>query len=181
VRTRGGLAFGLARIIAAVFAVMAVAMPHASAAKETWDHVANVKDAAKRLGDLHRREGSAGVLKFLDACYRTQMLASEYSPGLESCLAQDYMHSQVLAQIYARIPQEERVRMGTPAPEDIARGMGARFVAAFTQYKISVKEAEAFKKMVDKNGMPIFLKAVFPPKKPGEGDQNADAPQGDSK
>ncbi len=150
-----------------------VAVPHASAAKETWDHVANIKDAARRLGVLHRQEGSAGVLKFLDACYRTQMLASEYSPGLESCLAQDYMHSQVLAQIYARIPQEQRVRMGTPAPEDIARGMGARFVAAFTAYKISVKQADDFKKMVDKNGMPIFLKSVFPPRKPGDPDNGA--------
>lgn len=147
--------------------------PLASAAKETWNHAANIKDAAKRLGDLHRREGSAGVLKFLDACYRTQMLASEYTAGLESCMAQDYMHSQVLAQIYARIPQEERVRMGTPAPEDIARGMGARFVTAFRQYKISTKEAEAFKKMVDKDGMPIFLNAVFPPKKAGDTDSDA--------
>jgi hypothetical protein len=79
------------------------------------------------------------------------------------------MHSQVLAQIYARIPQEERVKMGTPAPEDIARGMGARFVAAFSQYKLSPKQAEALKKMVDKDGMPIFLNAVFPPK-PGNAD-----------
>ncbi|WP_290982756.1 hypothetical protein [Hyphomicrobium sp.] len=168
----------MTRVIVALFAVMLTWMPHASAAKETWDHVANIKDAAKRLGDLHRREGSAGVLKFLDACYRTQMLASEFNQGLESCLAQDYMHSQVLAQIYARIPQADRVRMGTPAPEDIARSMGARFVAAFSQYKISVKQAEAFKKMVDQNGMPIFLKSAFPPKKPGEPDDNAEAEGG---
>ena len=40
--------------------------------------------------------------------------------------------------------------------------MGQRFVAAFSQYKIGVKEAEAFKKLVDKNGLPIFVKAVFP-------------------
>ena len=151
-----------------------VSMPQASAAKETWDHAANIKDAAKRLAELHRREGSQGVLKFLDACYRTQTLASNYSAGLESCMAQDYMHSQVLAQIYARIPQADRVRMGTPAPEDIARGMGQRFVATFKQYNISVKEAESFKKMVDKNGMPIFLKAIFPPGKPGEADSAAD-------
>jgi len=175
---QGGLGFGLATVVA-LFAMAIVAVPHVSAAKETWDHVANIKDAAKRLADLHRREGSAGVVKFLDACYRTQMLASEFSAGLESCMAQDYMHSQVLAQIYARIPQEDRVKMGTPAPEDIARGMGARFVAAFSQYKVSIKEANAFKKMVDKDGMPIFLKSVFPPKKPG--DPDADATPGGSK
>lgn len=177
-KKHGGSGFGLVRALIAVFAMTLMAVPYASAAKETWNHVANIKDAARRLGELHQREGSAGVLKFLDACYRTQMLASEYTAGLESCMAQDYMHSQVLAQIYARIPQADRVRMGTPAPEDIARGMGARFVAAFKQYKISPKQAEAFKKMVDKNGMPIFLKAVFPPKKSGESDGDA---AGDSK
>lgn len=170
---RWGTGFGFFGAVVAVFAMMLVFTPQASAAKETWDHVANIKDAAKRLGDLHQREGSAGVLKFLDACYRTQMLASEYTAGLESCLAQDYMHSQVLAQIYARIPQADRVRMGTPAPEDIARGMGARFVAAFRQYKISTKQAEALKKMIDKDGMPIFLKAVFPPQKKGDDSDDA--------
>jgi hypothetical protein len=163
------------RVIFAVMMGMLAGMPHASAAQENWDHVANIKDAAKRLGELHRREGSAGVVKFLDACYRTQMLASEFNAGLESCMAQDYMHSQVLAQIYARIPQADRVRMGTPAPEDIARSMGMRFGAAFSQYKISMKQAEAFKKMVDKNGMPIFLKSAFPPKTQGEGNDKGDA------
>ena len=159
------------RLLAAVIAVIAMtlgATPQASAAKETWNHSTNIKDAAKRLGELQRREGSAGVLKFLDACYRTQMLASDYSAGLESCMAQDYMHSQVLAQIYARIPQAERVRMGTPAPEDIARSMGQRFGAVFKQYNISQKEADTFRRMVDKDGMPIFLKSVFPPKAAGD-------------
>ena len=37
--------------------------------------------------------------------------------------------------------------------------MGQRFVAAFSQYKMSIKDAEAFKKLVDKNGMPVFVKA----------------------
>lgn len=139
------------------------------AAKETWDHVANIKDAATRLAILHKREGSPGVLKFLDACYRTQLLASEFSQGLESCMAQDYMHTQILAMIYARIPDEDRKRLGTPSPQAIANSMGQRFVAAFSQYKMSVKDAEAFKKLVDKNGMPVFVKAVFPRKSGGSG------------
>jgi hypothetical protein len=159
---------GFRGLLIALFLGAMAAAPSPSLAKETWDHVANVKDAAKRLADLHKREGSAGVLKFLDACYRTQMLSSKYTQGLESCMAQDYMHSQVLARIYARIPQAERVRMGVPAPEDIANGMGQRFVAAFKQYNISTKEAEAFRKLVDKNGMPIFIKSAFPPRKPGD-------------
>jgi len=140
-------------------------------AKETWNHVANIRDAATRLAVLHKREGSPGVLKFLDACYRTQLLSSDFSQGLESCMAQDYMHTQVLARIYAAIPEAERQRMGVPSPADIANGMGQRFVAAFAQYKMSVKEAEDFKKLVDKNGLPIFVHAIFPPRKPGDPDK----------
>ena len=131
-------------------------------AKETWNHVANIKDAATRLAILHRREGSPGVLKFLDACYRTHMLSSAFTEGLEACMAQDYMHSQVLARIYASIPPEERKRLNSPSPELIAAGMGQRFVAAFSQYKVSVKEAENFKRQIDKYGMPVFVSAVFP-------------------
>jgi hypothetical protein len=161
---------GFCVLLIALFMSAVMAAPAPSMAKGTWDHVANIKDSAKRLAILHLREGSPGVLKFLDACYRTQMLSSEFTAGLESCMAQDYMHSQVLAKIYAKIPQADRVRMGVPAPEDIANGMGQRFVAAFAQYKISVKEAAAFKKLVDKDGLPIFVNAVFPPHKTGQED-----------
>lgn len=163
---------GFGALLMALCLGMIAAGPAPALAKETWDHVANIKDAAKRLADLHKREGSAGVLKFLDACYRTQMLSSKYTQGLESCMAQDYMHSQILARIYAKIPQADRVRMGVPAPEDIAKSMGQRFVAAFSQYKIGIKQADAFKKMVDKDGMPIFVQSVFPPRKPGDGDDD---------
>ena len=127
-----------------------------------WDHNANIKDAAMRLGALHRREGSPGVLKFLDACYRTHMLASEFTKGLEACMAQDYMHTQVLATIYAKLPPEQREKSGAPSPQAMAEGMGRRFVAAFSQYKVAVPDAEDFKKRVDKYGFPIFIKAVFP-------------------
>jgi hypothetical protein len=151
----------IAALFAAGLAALSAVTP-AAAGAPTWDRVANIKDAAERLALLHRREGSPGVLKFLDACYRTHTLASEFTPGIEACLAQDYMHSQVLVQIYARMPEADRRRLGAPSPELIAKGMGERFVAVFSQYKVPVKEAEDFKKLVDKNGMPLFLKAVFP-------------------
>lgn len=162
---------GIAGSLCAVILALSAAAPGAHA-KQSWDHVANIRDAAKRLAELHQREGSAGVLKFLDACYRTQMLASAYSAGLESCMAQDYMHTQVLAKIYATIPEDQRQKMGVPSPQAIADGMGRRFVAAFGQYKMTPKEAEAFKKMVDKNGLPLFVKSVFPKENAGGSGDN---------
>ena len=141
---------------------IAIAGSAVHAASGTWDRAANIKDAASRLGALHRREGSPGVLKFLDACYRTHMLASDFSKGLEACMAQDFMHSQVLASIYAKVPLEQRQKLDTPSPELIASGMQQRFAAAFAQYQITIPEADAFKALVEKQGMPVFLKAVFP-------------------
>ena len=146
----GGLALGILLTSSAI------------AANSDWDHAANIKDAAQRLAVLHKREGSKGVLKFLDACYRTHMLASEFSKGLEACMAQDYMHTQVLATIYSKLPEDQRKRLGAPSPASMAQGMGQRFTAAFSQYKVAGADAEEFKKRVDKYGFPVFVKAVFP-------------------
>ena len=132
------------------------------AEKPSWDRAANIKDAAERLGVLHQREGSQGVIKFIDACYRTHLLASEYNQALEACLAADYMHSRVLAEIYARVPLEERVKNKAPSPELITSTMAARFGRAFEQYKVPPSEADVFKKLVDTHGFPVFVKAVFP-------------------
>ncbi len=155
-----------------IFLAFLILLPTAAlAASPTWDRAANIQDAAKRLGALHRREGSQGVLKFLDACYRTHTLASQFNRGLEACMAQDYMHSQVLAVIYARVPQEARAKLNAPSPELIAQSMSARFAAVFSQYNLTSGQTGEFKKSVDTHGIPIFLKAVFPKGAPTEAEK----------
>ena len=156
----------LLSLLAAVITVGWPALPAqseaAKAEKQAWDHAANVRDAAGRLALMHKREGSPGVLKFLDACYRTHLLASEFNQGLEACMAQDYMHSQVLAQMYSKLAPDQRKAMRAPSAEDISRGMGQRFLLAYSQYHVTPAEADTFKKLVDKEAFPVFLKAVFP-------------------
>ena len=152
-------------VIAATIGLFLVIPAHAEstkAEKPAWDRAANIKDAAERLGALHRREGTQGVIKFIDACYRTHMLASEYNKGLEACLAADYMHSRVLAEIYARVPAEERAKNKAPSPELITNTMAARFGRAYQQYKVPAAEADVFKKLVDTHGFPLFVKVIFP-------------------
>lgn len=158
-----------AMIVAVVSPVLPAHSEAAKAEKPSWDHAANVRDAAGRLAVMHKREGSPGVLKFLDACYRTHLLASDFNQGLEACMAQDYMHSQVLAQMYAKLAPDQRKAMRAPSAEDIARGMGQRFLLAYTQYHVSPAEADAFRKLVDKEAFPVFLKAVFPKENAPEG------------
>lgn len=145
----------------ALFAVIGAAIP-ASAAGEGWNHKTNITDAAKRLVVLHKREGSTGVLKFLEACYKTHLLSSKFTAGLESCLAQDLMHAQVLAVVYSRLPPARIKEMGAPTPEVIAKSMNTRVTSSFMQYKVTVTEAEEFKRLVNDHGMPIFMAGIFP-------------------
>lgn len=127
-----------------------------------WDRAANIESAAKRLSELHRAKGSEFVLKFLNDCYLTHTIASKYTEGLEACIAQDYIHTQALVVVYSRLPKEAYEKLKAPTPHLLADSMGRRIATAFTKYKVSVAEAEAFKKLVDKHGLPIFFASVFP-------------------
>lgn len=128
----------------------------------TWDRTANIKEAAVRIGTIQRTKGAEAAIKFIDACYRTHGLASQYSAAFEGCIAQDYLESKLLTRIYSRLPPEQLKRMGAPTADAIAQAMGRRVVAAFGQYKVGTVEAEAFRAEVDKHGFPVFLKTVFP-------------------
>jgi len=151
-----------------LFGLLLFAVP-AAAQKTDWNRPAAIKDAASRLVKLHRREGSQGVLKFLDACYRTHMLATDYSKGLEGCLAQDYMHSKVLAMVYARVPEHDRDKSGAPTAEQIATSMSQRYSAAFAHYKLTLKDAERLRSLIETHGFPLFAEGVFPKQGRGGG------------
>ncbi len=159
-------AVGLALVILAHAGGPAVAQdaPPAGVAPAApkWDRAANIRDAAQRIGNIQRTRGAEAAIKFIDACYRTHGLASTYTAAFEGCIAKDYLESNLLVRIYSRLPPEQLKRIGAPTAQAIAQAMGRRVVAAFSQYKIGTVEAEAFKADVDKHGLPVFLKTVFP-------------------
>ncbi len=128
----------------------------------TWDRAANIKEAAERIGLIQRTRGAEGAIKHIDACYRTHGLASAYSAAFEACIAQDYMETKLLTRIYGRLPPEQLRKMGAPTADQLAQAMGRRVVAAFQQYKVSAADATAFQGEVNKVGMPVFLRTVFP-------------------
>jgi hypothetical protein len=130
--------------------------------KPTWDQAANIRDAAARIAKLQRAQGAQAAMNFIDACYRTHSLAEAYSAPFEACIAQDYLLTKTLTQIYSRLPPEARQKLKAPSPEALAQAMGHRVVAAFSQYKVPAADAEAFKKLVDEHGAPVFLRIVFP-------------------
>lgn len=144
--------------------------------KAEWNQVENVKSAARRLGEMQKRQGSEAVLKFLEACYKTHMLAENFTEGLEGCMAQDYMLSQMLAVIYAKVPADKLAEMKAPSSEVIARAMRGRFQAIFQQYKFTQEQADNLKKAVDVHGMPVFIKLVFP--NTGKKKEDAESPPG---
>ncbi len=128
----------------------------------TWDRAANIADAARRIGTIQRVQGADAAVKFIDACYRTHGLASAYTAAFEACIAQDYLETKMLARVYSRLPPKQLKKLGAPTAGAMAEAMGRRIVAAFRQYNVGVSDAEAFKAEVDKHGLPVFLRAVFP-------------------
>lgn len=134
----------------------------AAAGKPDWDQVANIKDAAVRLAKLQRTKGAQKAFEFIDACYRTHSLSTEYTRAFEACIAQDYMETQILALIYSRVKPEALKSMGAPTPEALAKSMGKRITAAFASYDVPPQRAKAFKELVDEHGFPLFFQSLFP-------------------
>jgi hypothetical protein len=155
-----GLFLSLVAIAAAGTA--AVRAETAEPGKATWDQPANIRDAAERIAKIQRAKGAQAAIQHIDACYRTHSLASAYSAPFEGCIAQDYLQTKMLTQIYARLPADQLQKLKAPTPDAMAQAMGRRVVAAFSQYNVSVASADEFKVLVDKHGLPVFLKIVFP-------------------
>lgn len=166
-RTRSPRAARLARAVAAVtvsavLLVTGLMLPAAAATAPDWDQVANIKDAALRLAHMQRTRGATKTFEFIDACYRTHSLSSQYTKAFEACIAQDYLETQVLALIYSRLSPQTLQRMGAPTPEVLAQTMGKRISSAFANYEVPAENVQAFKELVDVHGFPVFFQALFP-------------------
>jgi hypothetical protein len=127
-----------------------------------WDQVENIKEAATRLAQMQRTQGATKAFVFIDACYRTHSLSTDYTKAFEACIAQDYLETQVLALIYSRMSPEQLKKTGAPSPQMLAQSMGRRVGAAFSKYKISPDQIATFKRNVDEHGFPLFFQALFP-------------------
>lgn len=146
-----------------IVAASAVACGGAHAAGDIgWDRVANVESAAKQIGEVQVQAGVEKAFSFISACYKTHGLASAYSKAFEGCIAQDYLVSKTLVQIYERVPKEVLEKNGAPSPEKIDQSFKNRAANAFAQYKRSPEDALALRGVVEQHGVPVFLKIVFP-------------------
>lgn len=128
----------------------------------TWDQAASIRGAAERIGRLHRARGAKAAYELIDNCYKTHSLASAYGEGFESCIAQDYLETRTLIQVYSRMRPDALEKLGVPSPQMLAESMGQRISMAFTQYGKSQAYADNVKKLVDEHGLPVFLSIVFP-------------------
>jgi len=131
-------------------------------AKPEWDQVANIKAAAQNIGDIQKRGGADAAYKFIAACYKTHGLSSTYKQAFEGCIAQDYIQSRALALVYQRVPADHLKSIGAPTVEVLIASLQRRLGAAFAQYKIAPADGQAFLKIVEAQGLPVFMKAVFP-------------------
>lgn len=149
-------------VVAIAAGVLLIALPAAAAPRTDWDRSANIKQAAEHLIGLQQKGGAAAAYKFISACYKTHMLAERYGKALEACIAQDYMLTQTLVAIYERLTPEARRQIRAVEPLVLARAMSSRVSSVLTQYKMSEQDGLEIKKLVDKEGLPLFLAKSFP-------------------
>lgn len=177
VRRRALLALGAAGMIGLGTASLAAAQD------PKWDQVENIKEAATRLAQIQRTQGATKAFTFIDACYRTHSLSSEYTRAFEACIAQDYMETQVLSLVYSRMAPEALKKMGAPTPQMLAQTMSRRVSAAFAQYKVPKERILQFQRVVDEHGFPLFFGTLFPDaklpqrSKAPEADKDVPAPE----
>jgi hypothetical protein len=163
--TRIAVRSGGARALLAICAagLLGIGATSAAAAQDpAWNQVDNIKDAALRLAQIQRTQGATKAFTFIDACYRTHSLSSEYTKAFEACIVQDYLETQILALVYSRVDPESLKRMGAPSPDMLAQTMTRRVGAAFAQYKVSKERIAEFKRNMDEHGFPLFFKTLFP-------------------
>ena len=134
----------------------------AAAAAPDWNQEENVAEAAKHIAILHAKEGPQKAIDFVDACYRTHGLASDYSRAFEGCIVRDFLLAHVIAARYAQVPVEERKKLRLPEPDAITGIMGQRVAAAFKQYDVSAAEADKLRDLIGKVGVPVFMAIAFP-------------------
>jgi hypothetical protein len=134
----------------------------AQAQSVKWDHVANIKASAVALAELQQAKGALGTYEFIANCYKTHELGSKYGAPLEGCLVLDYLHSKVTAAVYARLPADERTRMGLPEPDALMGAMLKRVGDAMAAYKMAEADARKFVADIETHGFPVFAKARFP-------------------
>src|SRR5262249_3981341 len=126
--TRSGCAHALLAMGAA--GLIGIGATSVAAANDPdWNQVDNIKDAALRLAQMQKTEGATKAFIFIDNCYRTHSLASEYTKAFEACIAQDYLETQILSLIYSRLPPEKLKQMGAPTPQMLAESMAHRVSA----------------------------------------------------
>ena len=154
--------FGKLFEVATLIAVICTSTAPAAASTPDLDRVANVETAARQIGEIQARGGVEQAFKFISACYKTHSLASKYSKAFEGCIVQDFIVSRALVEIYARVPPETLQKMGSPSPQQLDQSFRQRAASAFAQYNVATKDAVALADIVEKHGLPVFLKIVFP-------------------
>src|SRR3990172_4694262 len=139
------------------------------------------RPAGEGSGTRPGARGPKAAYDFIDACYKTHSLAEEYGPAFEACIAQDYLETKVLTQVFARLPPDTLAKLGAPTPAALAQAMGRRIVAAFSQYKKPAAYGEALKKLIDEHGLAVFIGIVFPSAAPAGGGRRAPGGAGPSR
>jgi len=173
-----GLRWGFCALLCLGFAAGGVAAREKTGPTSIeWDRVANIKNAAVRIGRIQRAKGAEVAMTLISNCYKTHTLFERYSQGFESCLVQDHLETRVLVEIYSRMQPEALRRIGAPSKESLIRANVARYSVTLAKYKFPQPFGNELRKLADKHGWPVFIKTVFPNVQQGDAKKSKPTPR----
>ncbi len=156
-----------------------------------WDQVENIKEAATRLAQMQRTQGATKAFVFIDACYRTHSLSSDYTKAFEACIAQDYLETQILALIYSRMSPDA---LKTHGRANAGACWRSRWAGASARPSPSTRSRASRSRRSSatstSTAFPLFFQSLFPDAKlpvpkdlspPAPGPQNAPSPTPEKK
>lgn len=139
----------------------------ASQAEETkvtpgWDRVQTIRQAAQRIAVVHRSKGPAAAYKLIDACYRTHSLADLYTEGMEICIVQDYLQTQMVTRVIERMAPGTLARSGVQSPKELRKIMQIRIGKTLKMFDMPPTFGTEVMKLAEKHGSPVYLAVLFP-------------------
>jgi hypothetical protein len=120
------------RILGVICLAMFSSTSSSYALAQNSDRAANVVKAAVEIGFIQRRGGANAAFGAIKQCYDRELeVANSLTQGVETCITQDLLVSQMTAAFYRGISAEGRKKAGVAEPEEIQKVVTLRVLAIF--------------------------------------------------
>jgi hypothetical protein len=140
-----------------------------SAWAEDADRVANINKAAAEIAAIQEKSGANGAFAAINECYQRELaVAKSLTRGLETCMTQDIIVSNITAVFYGQMSENARKMAKVPEPGAVKDAMIQRVVGTARRFKVPEEDAREFRRLVQQHGMQAYGQTRFPKQFPAK-------------